>query len=82
MTPPLPAALRVATEGLYALEAAIDLIIAHGTWLARDDFAASSTTHRGRINRLGSRHHRPGRRRTPELRRGKADATTGSKSRR
>jgi hypothetical protein len=34
----LPAALRAAAEGLYALEAATGLIIAHGTWLARDDF--------------------------------------------
>jgi hypothetical protein len=35
----LPAALRAATEGLYALEAATWLITAHGTWLERDDFA-------------------------------------------
>jgi hypothetical protein len=35
---PLPAALRAATEGLYVLEAATGLIIAHGTWLGRDDF--------------------------------------------
>jgi hypothetical protein len=35
----LPAALWAAAEGLYALEAAKGLIIAHGTWLARDDFA-------------------------------------------
>ncbi len=33
----LPAALRAGAEGLYALEAATGLIIAHGTWLARDD---------------------------------------------
>jgi hypothetical protein len=39
MTLPLTAALRAAAEGLYALEAATGLIIAHGTWLARDDFA-------------------------------------------
>jgi hypothetical protein len=37
--PPLPAALRAAADGLYALEAATGLIIAHGTWLDRDDFA-------------------------------------------
>lgn len=36
--PSLPAALRAAAEGLYALEAATGLIIVHGTWLARDDF--------------------------------------------
>jgi hypothetical protein len=35
---PLPAALRAGAQGLYALEAATGLIIAHGTWLARDDF--------------------------------------------
>ena len=35
----LPAALRAGAEGLYTLEAAAGLIIAHGTWLARDDFA-------------------------------------------
>jgi hypothetical protein len=34
----LPAALEAAAEGLYAREAATGLIIAHGTWLARDDF--------------------------------------------
>ena len=39
MTLPLPAALRAAADGLYALEAATGLIIAHGTWLAREDFA-------------------------------------------
>jgi hypothetical protein len=35
---PLPAALRAGAGGLYAIEAATGLIIAHGTWLARDDF--------------------------------------------
>jgi hypothetical protein len=39
MTVSLPAALRASAEGLYALEAATGLIIAHGTWLERDDFA-------------------------------------------
>lgn len=36
--PSLPTALRAGAAGLYALEAATGLIIAHGTWLARDDF--------------------------------------------
>lgn len=36
--PSLPAALRAGAEGLYALEAATGLIIAHGAWLTRDDF--------------------------------------------
>jgi len=35
----LSAALRAGAEGLYALKAATGLIIAHGTWLERDDFA-------------------------------------------
>ena len=34
----LPAALRAAAEGIYALESATGLIIAHGTWLDRTDF--------------------------------------------
>ena len=33
----LPAALRAGAAGIYALEAATGLIIAHGTWLARSD---------------------------------------------
>jgi len=36
--PSLPAALRAGAAGLYALEAAAGLIIAHATWLTRDDF--------------------------------------------
>jgi hypothetical protein len=36
--PSLPAALRAGAAGLYALEAATGLIIAHAAWLARDDF--------------------------------------------
>lgn len=36
---PLPAALRAGADGLYALEAATGLIIAHASWLAREDFA-------------------------------------------
>ena len=35
----LPAALRAAADGLYTLEAATGLIIAHASWLARSDFA-------------------------------------------
>lgn len=37
-TPSLTAALRAGCRGLYALEATAGLIIAHGTWLAREDF--------------------------------------------
>jgi len=37
--PSPPAALRAGAAGLYALEAAAGRIIAHGTWLTRDDFA-------------------------------------------
>jgi hypothetical protein len=37
MTQPLPASLRAAADGLYPLEAATGPVIAHGTWLARED---------------------------------------------
>jgi hypothetical protein len=36
--PSLPTALRAGAQGIYALEAAAGLVIAHGTWLDRDDF--------------------------------------------
>ncbi|MGH3280994.1 MAG: hypothetical protein ACRDNW_17920 [Trebonia sp.] len=36
---PLHAALRAGAEGLCALEAGTGLIIAHGTWTGRPDFA-------------------------------------------
>lgn len=39
MTSQLSAALRAATEGLHPDEAAAGLIISHGTYLSRDDFA-------------------------------------------
>ena len=35
----LQAALRAAADGLYALEAGTGLIIAHGAWVQRGDFA-------------------------------------------
>jgi hypothetical protein len=35
--PSLPAALRAGAAGIYCLEAAAGLIIAHGTWLIRED---------------------------------------------
>ena len=40
MTDPadLTAALRAHAQGLYCLEAAIELLISHGSWLRRDDF--------------------------------------------
>jgi hypothetical protein len=44
-TTSLPAALRAAAEGLYALEAATGLIIAHGTWLDRHDFSSRFIYH-------------------------------------
>lgn len=34
----LQAALRAGADGLYALEAGTGLIIAHGSWPAREDF--------------------------------------------
>lgn len=36
--PSLPAALRACASGIYALEAAIGLLIAHARWLDREDF--------------------------------------------
>lgn len=36
--PSLPTELRAAAAGIYSLEAAVGLIIAHGTWLTRGDF--------------------------------------------
>lgn len=37
--PSLPAWLRADADGLYATEAATGLIIAHGAWIDRGDFA-------------------------------------------
>src|SRR6266702_2901474 len=34
----LQAALRAGAEGLYALESGTGLLLAHGTWPAREDF--------------------------------------------
>jgi hypothetical protein len=50
--PQLQAALRAGAAGLYALEAGIGMILAHGTWPAREDFrcfahAADSITDPG-----------------------------------
>jgi hypothetical protein len=36
--PELQSALRADADGLYALEAGTGMIIAHGTWPAREDF--------------------------------------------
>lgn len=46
MTPPtrLTAALRNQAQGAYCLEAAAELLIAHGTWLHRNDFTAEFIT--------------------------------------
>ena len=43
----LTAALRARAAGLYPLEAAAGLIIAHGTWLTRDDFTRFIEHHTG-----------------------------------
>jgi hypothetical protein len=37
----LTACLRVGARGAYATEAAVELLIAHGTWLRRADFRAA-----------------------------------------
>lgn len=34
----LTAALRAHAQGLYCLEAAVELLTSHGSWLRRDDF--------------------------------------------
>jgi hypothetical protein len=49
MTPArLTAALRNQAQGAYCHEAAAELLIAHGTWLHRNDFTAGFITlHRG-----------------------------------
>jgi len=71
----LPAALRAGAEGLYALEAATGLIIAHGTWLAREDSAPlHPPRHPDRRHRLGSRHQHAERQQTSQPRRGTANA--------
>ncbi|HEY2268226.1 MAG TPA: hypothetical protein VGI96_36815, partial [Streptosporangiaceae bacterium] len=36
--PELQSALRAGADGLYALEAGTGMILAHGTWPAREDF--------------------------------------------
>jgi ABC-type branched-subunit amino acid transport system ATPase component len=36
--PSLPTALRAGAQGIYTLEAAAGLVIAHRAWLTRDDF--------------------------------------------
>jgi hypothetical protein len=36
--PPLAAALRACAHGIYPLEAGVDLMISHGSWLHRQDF--------------------------------------------
>jgi hypothetical protein len=38
-TQALPAALRACADGIYALEAGVELLIAHACWLDREDFA-------------------------------------------
>ncbi len=39
MTNDIPAALRACANGLYALEASVELLITHACWLDREDFA-------------------------------------------
>jgi hypothetical protein len=47
MTPDLPAALRACGRGFYPAEASAELLISHGSFLARSDFT-------GRFIRLGT----------------------------
>jgi len=47
----LHAALRAQANGLYACEAAAELLIAHASWLRRDDFIDEFVhTHLGLVN--------------------------------
>jgi hypothetical protein len=57
----LPAALRAGADGLYALEAATGLIIAHASWLAREDFRLPGERRTGRhaAGRPADMRHRP-----------------------
>jgi hypothetical protein len=43
MTPDLPAALRACASGFYPAEASTELIISHGSFLARSDFTSRFT---------------------------------------
>jgi hypothetical protein len=47
VTPDLPAALRACARGFYPAEASAELLISHGSFLARSDFT-------GRFIRLGT----------------------------
>lgn len=38
---PLPAGLRAYARGVYPLEAGVELLIGHASWLHRDDFVAA-----------------------------------------
>jgi hypothetical protein len=40
MTPDLPAALRACASGFYPAEASTELLISHGSFLARSDFTS------------------------------------------
>jgi hypothetical protein len=64
----LPTALRAGAEGLYTLEAATGLIIAHASWLAREDFTPL---------RLHRHQHYRARRRTGQHRLGRCDQRPG-----
>jgi hypothetical protein len=54
-TSPLPAALHSAAEGICTLEAATELVIAHGTWLAREFQEPHLPQPRDSGDRLGNR---------------------------
>jgi hypothetical protein len=79
ITSPLTAALHASAEGICTLEAATGLIIAHGTWLARDDFARFIRHGAGTAAIEGSRDRRPRRGQAPQLGRGEADARLRAK---
>jgi hypothetical protein len=45
VTPGLPAALRTCARGFYSAEAGADLLIRHGSFLARSDFTGRFISH-------------------------------------
>ena len=45
MTPGLPAALRACARGFYPAEAGAELLISHGSFLARSDFTGRFISH-------------------------------------
>jgi len=52
----LVAALRAGAEGSYSAEAAVELLIAHGSWLRRSDFLRGAIEVTPAVAHTGQRH--------------------------